>query len=114
MTLLLLATLLASYHSHGYGAAILAVPLASLVATRPLGRATRLAIAAGLVLPNLALTLQVVTSRKGLILAAILLALSLVACFLSLLRELWKERRASTPLVRLGGRARAQPEPAAE
>ena len=65
MTLLLLATLLANYHSHGYGAAILAVPLASLVATRPLDRATRLAIAAGLVLPDLALTLQIMTSRKG-------------------------------------------------
>ncbi len=89
MTLLLLATLLANYHSHGYGAAILAVPLATLVATRSLSHATRLAIAAGLLLPNLALSLRPVSGHAGLVPASLLLTLSLLACFVSLL---WSSR----------------------
>lgn len=113
MTLLLLATLLANYHSHGYGAAILAVPIASLFAAGSPGQPTRLAIAAGLILPNLALTLQSVTSRKGIVLASILLALSILACFLSLLRELWREREAAR-LDRVDPRAQVGPEPAIE
>ena len=90
MTLLLLATLLASYHSHGYGAAILAVPLASLVAETQLGRTTKLVIASMLVLPNLALVAGLLPGR-GIPLTATALALALLACFGALLWELYSD-----------------------
>jgi hypothetical protein len=51
ITLALVATLIANFHSHLHGAALLAVPLAAMLAAEHLGRATRLIVGAGLVLP---------------------------------------------------------------
>jgi hypothetical protein len=44
VTLLLLGTLLANYHSHGYGAVLLAVPLAYTLADTRLSLPSRLAL----------------------------------------------------------------------
>jgi hypothetical protein len=53
--LLVIATLLTSYHSHLHGAALLAVPIAAAWATPNLGPATRAALLASIYVPTLVL-----------------------------------------------------------
>jgi hypothetical protein len=57
MTLTVVATLLANHHSLPYGAALVAVPLASALADAELSRFTRLAVVAACLLPALSFTL---------------------------------------------------------
>jgi hypothetical protein len=54
MTLLLTATLLATYHSHVHGAVLLAVPLAAAVSQRDIGGLTRACLLIATVVPSIA------------------------------------------------------------
>lgn len=91
MTLLLLATILATYHSHAYGVLLLAVPLAADLSSRtPTGARERaleagtwLAVGAGIIAPAIWFVLG-----RSAVHVANMLALALVACtvlFLGLL-----------------------------
>lgn len=88
-TLLLLATLLVSYHNFAYGAVLLALPLAEVLGERRTGWPARLALVALLFLPSIfvfATTLAFAGLGPQL---GGLFALLLVLCFAALLRELW-------------------------
>jgi hypothetical protein len=87
VSLVLVTTLLANYHSHLHGAVVLAVPLAAVLAQgRPSG-VTRLTIVVGLVLPTLML------ARTYLPLGTLpippFFALVLALCFACLLSDVW-------------------------
>lgn len=86
-TLLLLATLLANHHSFNYGAAILAVPIASVMAEGRPNRVTRLAVIAGVILPTLFFTL---VKFLDVPVASRILTFSLLTCYGGLLVELWR------------------------
>jgi hypothetical protein len=85
-TLVILATLIANHHSFNYGAVLLAVPLASVMAEGQLSPLSRLIVIAGILLPTLSFTVIafIDPSRASRILACLLLL-----CFVSLFVELW-------------------------
>jgi len=87
MALLLLATILASYHSHAYGPMLLLAPVATMFAAGQGSRSTRVLLLVMAVLPSLLW----VTVFRGYIVA---LAVLVVACFGALLAEVWLARRA--------------------
>ncbi|HJU06185.1 MAG TPA: glycosyltransferase family 87 protein [Nitrospiraceae bacterium] len=90
VTLLLLATLLTSHHSLSYGAAILAVPLASVLAEGMAGPWTRMAIVAGIILPALWFTVITVTDPA---MSSRLTAYAQVLTLGGLLIDLWLRGR---------------------
>src|SRR5204862_1440744 len=89
-TLLLAATLLASYHSHAYGAVMLAYPALRLLADSATTRTSRGLLAAVFLLPTLAFILvwPAAVARASAILAALLVLLVL---------SLARDARAATP-----------------
>jgi Glycosyltransferase family 87 len=91
MSLLLVATLLANYHSHLHGAVLLAMPLAAVLAERQPSRFTRMTIVAGVVLPTV--MLAGVVLAPGILAIGPLFALLLLVCFSSLLAEVWSAQR---------------------
>jgi hypothetical protein len=94
---LTLATLLSSYHSHLYGAALLVVPLASLIAEGRPGRLARGAVGALVLVPTLLLAVTLLAMAgmlpAGQVPVAQLFGLLLLACYGCLLGEAWRERR---------------------
>lgn len=97
MTVLLLATILAIFHSFNYGATILAIPIAAMLTEGRTNRVARLAVMAGVILPTLSFTL--IYFRDG-VPAARILTVVLLICYGSLVMELWLARQADpTPKV---------------
>lgn len=91
VSLALVATLLAGYHSHLHGVVLLAAPLAAVLTHgRPSG-VMRLTIVAGLVLPTLMLARTYLP--LGTLPIAPLFALVLVTCFGCLLSDVWLAER---------------------
>jgi len=86
--LLFVGTVLVNFHSHGYGAAVLVVPLIALLAQGTASALTKIAIGAGYVLPNAALVLQVVYDSEGIALASLLLAVCVLVTFGGLLQTI--------------------------
>jgi hypothetical protein len=103
MTLLVLATIVANYHSHAYGAAMVAVPLAEAITEWHPSWFTRVAIGAALIVPTLLLTL---VSFENLPQATRVFTLLLLLCYGSLLIELWwrGRDRSATDRTTLSGR----------
>jgi hypothetical protein len=93
VTVLLLATILAIFHSFNYGAIILTIPIAAMLTEGRSNRVARIAVMAGVILPTLSFTL--IYFRDG-VSAARILTLSLLICYGSLLWELWRAKRFST------------------
>jgi hypothetical protein len=88
VVLLLLATLLTNFHSHGYGAVVLAVPIAALLAEQRPGRLGQVAIAVLVVAPTLAFDLLLFVRVDTAVHAAgLLFALASLVCFGCLLGE---------------------------
>jgi hypothetical protein len=97
MTVVLLATILAIFHSFNYGAIILAIPIAAMLTEGRSNRVARLAVMAGVILPTLSFTL--IYFRDG-VPAARILTVLLLTCYGSLLVELWLARQAHpTPII---------------
>ncbi len=94
VTVLLLATLLANYHSFSYGAIILAVPLAAVMGKGHPSFVTSLAVIVGVILPSLAYSLGGHIDGDDSTRAALILKLSLVTCFFALLIDLLRPDRA--------------------
>ncbi len=98
LTLVLLATLIASYHSHPYGPVLLLVPAAALLAEERPAPLTRLALLAGLVIP--AFTYPV-TDKAGLFVR--LLGFAAFAVLLASLLWVRLPARQQARFARLGG-----------
>jgi hypothetical protein len=81
MLLLLIATVLSSYHSHVPGAVLLAMPAAVVLAEGQPGWLTRAAIVAATVVPTLTLTLTGMSSIR-------LFTILLCVCYAGLLADL--------------------------
>jgi hypothetical protein len=96
VTVLLLATLLANYHSFSYGAIILAVPLAAVLGKGCPRFVTSLAVIVGVILPSLAFSLGGHIDGDDSARAALILKLSLVTCFFALLIDLLRRDRGGT------------------
>lgn len=91
MSVVLLATLLASYYGYQAGASIIAVPIASMLMEGHPNRLTRLSIMAGAILPTLSFTLL---NLLDVPMASRVLTLLLLASYGCLLAELWHSRQA--------------------
>lgn len=97
MSLLLLATLLASYYGYQAGASVLAVPIASMLMEGHPNRLTRLSIMAGAILPTLSFTL---VNLLDVPVASRTLTLLLLISYGCLLAEFWHARQADpTPKI---------------
>lgn len=83
IALVLLATLLANYHSHAHGAVLLAVPIATILATGRPSRLTRAAIVGAFLSPTLAFSIT-----GSMHPAVWVMSVSMMACFASLLVEI--------------------------
>jgi hypothetical protein len=92
-TLLLLATLLANHHSFNYGAVILILPLAAVLAEGQFDPFTFSSVAAGVILPTLSFTL---VSFCDVPLASRILTFSLLAFYAGLLIRLWRYKQSTT------------------
>lgn len=91
MTLLLLATLLVSYHNHIQGAALLAFPIALVLASSHYSRLVRFSLGGLILIPTLTYTFTLNSGRAGM-----LLFLMIVLCFGTLLFELtWRDQAKS-------------------
>jgi hypothetical protein len=86
MAVLMLATILGSYHSHAYGPLLLVMPVAAMLAASRVSRVTGLLLLGAAVLP----LLLWVTMFKWYI---VTLSVLLVASFGALLYELWAHER---------------------
>lgn len=91
MSVLLLATLLASFYGYQAGASVLVVPIASMLMEGHPTRLTRLSIMAGAILPTLSFTLANVLDVP---VASRTLTLLLLTSYGCLLAELWHARQA--------------------
>lgn len=91
-TLLLLATLLANHHSFNYGAVILILPLAALLAEGQHDLFTGLSVIAGVVLPTLSFTLVKFGDVPW---ASRILTFSLLALYAGLLVRLWRYNKCA-------------------
>jgi hypothetical protein len=92
MSLLLLATLLASYYGYQAGASVLAVPIASMLMEGHPNRLTRLSIIAGAILPTLSFTL---VNLLDVPVASRTLTLLLLISYGCLLAEVWHARKTN-------------------
>jgi hypothetical protein len=86
-TLLLLATLLANHHSFNYGAVILILPLAAILAEGRRDRFIAFSAIAGVFLPTLSLTL---VNFHDMFLASRILTFSLLLLYAGLLLWVWR------------------------
>ena len=91
MSLLLLATLLASFYGYQAGASVLAVPIAAMLMEGHPTRLTRMSIIAGAVLPTLSFTLVNVLDVS---VATRTLTLLLLTSYGCLLADVWHARQA--------------------
>jgi len=98
VSLLLLATLLANYHSLAYGAVILAVPLAAVMGQGSPNLLTSVGMMSGLILPSLAYCLYGGhLDSDDSMRAALLLKFSIVSCFVGLASELLSGGQVGNP-----------------
>ena len=93
VTLLLLATLLANHHSFNYGAVILILPLAAVLAEGQYNLFTFFSVIAGVILPMLSFTL---VNFSNVLLASRILIFSLFFLYASLLLWLWRYKQSTT------------------
>ena len=93
-TLLLLATLLANHHSFCYGAVILALPLAAMLATGEHYLLTGISVIAGILLPTISFT---IFRFADVVWASRILTFSLLALYGSLLIWLWQYNKWLSP-----------------
>ena len=92
-TLLLLATLLANHHSFNYGAVILILPLAAVLAEGRHDRFIAFSAIAGVCLPTLSLTL---VNFYDMSLASRILTFSLLLLYAGLLLRVWRYKQGIT------------------
>ena len=92
-TLVLLATLLANHHSFNYGAVILILPLAAVLAEGRHDRFIAFSAIAGIALPTLSLTL---VDFHDMSLASRILTSSLLLLYAGLLHWVWRYKQGIT------------------
>lgn len=90
-TLLLLATLLANHHSFNYGAVILILPLAAVLAEGQYNLSTFFSVVVGIILPTMSFTL---VNFCIVPLASRILTFSLLLLYASLLLSVWDTGKA--------------------
>jgi hypothetical protein len=111
MALVMLATLLANYHSHYHGAVLLAVPVAAVLADRQTGRLARLAILAGVFVPAFTFMVAQPLRLGGLGWSARSFTVLTIGLFVLLLVDLWRRQRVEVATPAPVAVATPQPEP---